>query len=69
MTKCLKHDLNTLEDWIRQIAEFERMMAESIRQIIEFKKTINESLDHMVEAEKAMAKIVESFSDKHINKD
>jgi uncharacterized damage-inducible protein DinB len=69
MTKCLKHDLNTLEDWIRQMAEFKRIMAESIYQIIEFKKTINESLDHIVEAEKAMAKIVKFLSDKYTNKD
>jgi hypothetical protein len=69
ITKCLRHDLNTLEDWIRQIAEFKRIMAESIHQITEFKKTINESLDHMAEAEKAMAKITGSLGDKHTNRD
>jgi len=55
MTKCLRRDLNTLEDWIRQIIEFE--------------KTINESLDHMGEAEKTMAEIIGALSDKHTNRD
>jgi methyl-accepting chemotaxis protein len=69
ITKCLRHDLNTLKDWIRQIAEFKRMIAKSIRQITEFKKTINESLDHIAEAKKAIAKITGSLSDEHTNKD
>jgi predicted unusual protein kinase regulating ubiquinone biosynthesis (AarF/ABC1/UbiB family) len=68
ITKCLRHDLNTLEDWIRQIAEFKKIMAESICQITKFKKTINESLDYMAEAEKAIAKIVGFLGDKYTNK-
>ena len=69
MTKCLRHNLNTLEDWIHQMAEFEKKMAESLCQIAEFKKTMNKSLDHMGEAEKTMAKIARTLSNKHTNKD
>ena len=69
ITKYLRHNLNTLKDWIRQIAEFEKIMAKSFRQIIEFEKTINESLDHIAEAEKAMAKIAGSLGNKHTNRD
>ena len=69
ITKYLKHDLNTLEDWICQIAEFKKIIAKSFRQIAEFEKTMNESLDHIAEAEKAIAKITGSFSNKYTNKD
>jgi hypothetical protein len=65
----LRRDLDTLEDWIRQIVEFEKIMAESFRQIVEFEKTMNESLDYMGEAEKTMAKIAGAFSDEYTNRD
>ena len=65
----MRYDFNTLEDWIRQIAEFKKIIAESFRQIAEFEKTINESLNHIAEVEKAIAKIAGSFSNKYTNKD
>jgi len=69
MTKCLKRDLNTLEDWIRQMAGFKKTMAKSFRQIAEFKKTINESLDYIGEVEKIMAEIIGALSNEHTNRD
>ena len=69
MTECLRHDLDTLEGWIRQMAEFEKMMAERFRQIAESEKTMNESPDPMAEAEKTMAKIAGSLGDEHTNRD
>jgi hypothetical protein len=65
MTECLRRDLNTLEDWIRQMAEFEKIIAKSFRQIAEFEKTINESLNYIVE----IAEMVEAFSNKTTNRD
>ncbi len=69
MNKCLRRDLDTLEDWIRQVTEFEKMMAESFCQIAKSKKTMNESLDYMAETEKTMAKIAGSLGDGYTNKD
>ena len=69
MTKYLRRDLNTLEDWIRQIAEFKKIMAKSFRRITEFEKTINESHDYMGEAEKTIAGIIGALGDKHTNRD
>ena len=69
MIECLRYNLNTLKGWIRQMAEFEKIMAKYFCQIAKSKKTINESPDPIVEAEKIMAKIVGSLSDKYTNKD
>ena len=60
-TKCLRRDLNTLKDWICQIAEFEKRIA------VEFEKTINESLDYIGEAEKTIAKIAGALSNEYTN--
>jgi len=79
MTKCLRHNFDTLEDWIHQMAEFEKkmayqiaefkkMMAEIFPQIAE-EKTMSESLDHMGETEKTMAEIAGTLSNEHINRD
>ena len=69
MSKCLRYNLNTLKDWIRQIAEFKKRIAKSFYQIAEFKKTINESLDYIEEIEKTIAKIARALSNEHTNKD
>ena len=69
MTECLRRDLNTLKDWIRQMAEFEKMIAESFCQIAEFEKTMNESLDYIGEVEKIMAEIAGALGDEYTNRD
>ena len=51
------------------MAEFKKIMAECFRQIAESEKTMNESPNPIVEAKKTIAKIAESLSDKHTNKD
>jgi hypothetical protein len=58
-----------LEDWIRQIVEFKKIIAKSFRQIIEFKKTINKSYNYIGEAEKTIAGITGAFSNEHTNRD